>query len=109
MAMVVSSGKRRHVLRTVSGVTWDDVSANLPDVPAHAIAVDRSAGAAYVATDSGLFFATVDLDRSSPASNWALISSALPAASATDVKLDPGGNQLYLALDGYGVFAAAAP
>jgi uncharacterized protein (TIGR03437 family) len=111
IAMAVVGGKGGpHVLRTINtGVTWDDVSANLPDAPAHAIAVDRPAGAAYVATESGLFFATVDLDRSSPAANWTLISGSLPGAPATDVKLDPGGNQLYFALDGYGVFATAAP
>src|SRR5262249_30375648 len=86
-----------------------DLSANLPEAAAQAVAVDRAAGAAYVATESGIFFATVDLDRSGPASNWTLISGALPAAPATDVRLDPGGNQLYVALDGYGVFAAGAP
>jgi uncharacterized protein (TIGR03437 family) len=110
IAMAVLGGKGVHVLRTINtGVSWDDLSANLPDIGAHAVAVDRSAGAAYVATDGGLFFAPVDLDRSSPAANWTLISGSLPAAVATDVKLDPGGNQLYVALDGYGVFATAAP
>lgn len=111
VALAVLSGKGAgHVLRSVNrGVTWDDLSSNLPDAPAYAIAVDRPAGAAYVATESGVFFATVDLDRSSPAGNWTLISGSLPAARAIDVKLDPGGNQLYAALDGYGVFAVAAP
>jgi uncharacterized protein (TIGR03437 family) len=111
IALAVLGGKGApHVLRSVNtGITWDDLSTNLPDVPAHAVAVDRLAGAAYVATDSGVFFASVDLDRSSPASNWTLLSSSLPAAPATDVKLDPGGNQLYAALDGFGVFATAAP
>jgi uncharacterized protein (TIGR03437 family) len=111
IALAVLGGKGApHVLRSVNtGITWDDLSSNLPDVPAHAIAVDRAAGAAYVATDSGVFFASVDLDRSSPASNWTLLSGSLPSAAATDVKLDPGGNQLYAALDGYGVFATAAP
>jgi uncharacterized protein (TIGR03437 family) len=111
IAVAVLGGRGApHVLRSVNtGITWDDVSSNLPDAPAHAVAVDRSAGAAYVATDSGVFFATVDLDRSSPASNWTLLSGALPAAPAIDVRLDPGGNQLYAALDGYGVFATAAP
>src|SRR6202022_3454469 len=100
----------RHVLRSVNpGVPWDDLSSNLPDAPAYAIAVDRPAGAAYVATESGVFFATVDLDRSSPAGNWTLISGTLPSSRVIDVKLDPGGNQLYAALDGYGVFAVAAP
>src|SRR5262245_43856533 len=111
IALAVVGGKSApHVLRTINtGVTWDDVSANLPDAPAHAIAVDRAAGAAYVATEGGVFFALVDLDRSSPAANWTLLSGSLPTAPATDVKLDPGGNQLYVALDGYGVFATAAP
>ncbi len=110
IALAVLGGKGAHVLRTLNtGVTWDDLSSNLPDMPAHAIAVDRAGGAAYAATDGGLFYASVDLEKSSPASNWALISSSLPAAPATDVKLDAGGNQLYLALSGYGVFAALAP
>jgi photosystem II stability/assembly factor-like uncharacterized protein len=110
IAMAVLGGKGVHVLRTINtGVSWDDLSANLPDAAANAIAVDRSAGAAYVATDAGLFFAPVDLDRSSPAANWTPISGSLPVAQANDVKLDPGGNQLYVALDGYGVFATAAP
>jgi uncharacterized protein (TIGR03437 family) len=110
IAMAVLGGRGAHVLRTINaGVSWDDLSANLPDAAANAIAVDRSAGAAYVATDSGLFFASVDLDRSSPPASWTSISGSLPAAAALDVKLDPGGNQLYAALDGYGVFATAAP
>jgi uncharacterized protein (TIGR03437 family) len=111
IALAALAGKgTQHVLRSVNrGVTWDDLSSNLPDAPAHAIAVDRAGGAAYIATDSGVFYSTVDLDRSSPASNWTLISSSLPQAAATDVTLDPNGNQLYAALDGYGVFATAAP
>jgi uncharacterized protein (TIGR03437 family) len=111
IALAVLSGKGSpHVLRSVNrGVTWDDLSSNLPDAPAYGITVDRASGAAYVATESGVYFATVDLDRSSPASNWTLISSTLPAARVKDVKLDPGGNQLYAALEGYGVFATAAP
>ena len=84
IAMAVLAGKGARVLRTINtGVTWDDLSANLPDAAARSIAVDRSAGAAYVATDAGLFLATVDLDRSGPAANWTLISGSLPAAIAT--------------------------
>jgi uncharacterized protein (TIGR03437 family) len=40
---------------------------------------------------------------------WTPISATLPAAPATDVKLDPNGYQLYAALEGYGVYATAAP
>jgi hypothetical protein len=111
IALAVVGGKIARVLRTINtGVTWDDISANLPDAAAHSIAVDRPSGAVYIATDAGLFFATVDLDRASPAANWALLSGpSLPKAPAVDVRLDPGANQLYVALDGYGVFATPAP
>jgi len=108
--VAVLGGKGSHVLRTINtGVTWDDLTSNLPDTAAHAVAVDRGSGAAYVATDAGLFYATVDLDRASPASAWTSLSGSLPAARAVDVRLDPGANQLYVALDGYGVYATTAP
>jgi uncharacterized protein (TIGR03437 family) len=110
IALAVAGGKGSHALRTINtGVTWDDISANLPDAPANAVAADRASGAVYVATDRGVFYASVDFDRASPASNWTLLSESLPAAPATDVKLDSGANQLYAALDGYGVFSTAAP
>ena len=91
IALAVLGGKGApHVLRSVNtGITWDDLSSNLPDAPAYAITVDRPSGAAYVATESGVFFAAMDLDRSSPAGNWTLISGSLPTARAIDVKLDP--------------------
>ena len=41
--------------------------------------------------------------------NWIKLSDNLPAAAATDVRLDPAGVQLYVALNGYGVYATAAP
>jgi uncharacterized protein (TIGR03437 family) len=110
IAIAALAGASQRVLRTINtGVTWDDLSGNLPEGAARAVAVDRASGATYVATDTGLFFATVDFDRVSPVTGWARLSAALPAAPAVDVKLDPGGNQLYVALDGYGVFAAFAP
>src|SRR5258707_4394133 len=57
IAMAVLGGRAAHVLRTINaGVSWDDLSANLPDTGANAIPGDRCAAAAYVAPDSGLVF-----------------------------------------------------
>ncbi len=99
-----------HVLRTTNtGGFWDDLTANLPDVPAHGVAADREAGAVYVATDRGVYFAHEDLEAAGPPSNWTLVSGNLPAGRATAVELDPTGSQLYSALEGYGVYAAPAP
>ena len=101
-----------HVLKTVnSGGWWDALDSNLPNAPVHAITGERAAGAVYIASDRGVFWAQVDLDNAgSPNVNWISLSDSLPeGAGATDVKLDPAGIQLYVAVEGYGVYAAAAP
>jgi len=98
-----------HVLHTVNGgAFWDDFTANLPDVPAHGVAADRASGALYVATDRGVFQTYADLASLGTGQPWTALSG-LPAAAAADVKLDAQGNQLWAAVDGYGVFATLAP
>jgi uncharacterized protein (TIGR03437 family) len=101
-----------HVLRTFnSGTFWDALDSNLPNAPAHAVTGERAAGAVYIATDRGVFWAQVDLDNAgTPNVNWISLSDRLPAgAGATDVRLDAAGIQLYAAVEGYGVYATAAP
>ena len=101
-----------HVLRTTNGgLFWDALdSGTLPNAAAHGIWGERAGGAAYVATDRGVYWARVDLDGASLVNiNWTRLSDSLPDAPATDVRLDPAGVRLYAAIDGYGVFAASAP
>jgi uncharacterized protein (TIGR03437 family) len=101
-----------HVLRTFnSGTFWDALDSNLPNAPAHAVTGERAAGAVYLATDRGVFWAQVDLDNAgTPNVNWISLSDRLPAGTgATDVRLDAAGIQLYAAVEGYGVYATAAP
>jgi uncharacterized protein (TIGR03437 family) len=106
-----NSVKPSYVLRTMNGGGfWDDITANLPDTAAaHGVTADRASGAIYVATDAGIFFTATDLGSAGRPTNWTLLSGNLPPAAATDVKLDAGGNQIYAALDGYGVYTAIAP
>jgi len=100
-----------HVLRTVNGGGfWDALDSGLPNAPAHGVYGERSTGAAYVATDRGVFWARVDLDTAgNPLVAWTQISGQLPDAPATDVRLDPAGVQVFAAIEGYGVYAAPAP
>ena len=100
-----------HVLHTFNaGRFWDALDSNLPNAAAHAVTGERAAGAVYVATDQGVFWAQVDLDNASTAPNWLSLSDRLPPGmGATDVRLDAAGIQLYAAVDGYGVYATAAP
>jgi len=103
--------KPAYILRTMNGgIYWDDVTANLPvSAVAHGVTADRVSGAMYVATDAGVFFSMTDLAAAGRPTLWTALSGNLPAAAAMDVKLDSGANQLYVALDGYGVYAAIAP
>jgi uncharacterized protein (TIGR03437 family) len=111
VAVAALGGSGAHVLRTTQyGSFWDVLDGNLPDAPAYSVAADRTAGAIYVATAKGVFFGRADLENAStPSVSWANVTDSLPPAAATDVRLDPAGVRLYIALDGYGVYAAAAP
>ena len=113
VALAALSGKAPHILRTTNygnNYFWDVLDGNLPDVSAHAVTADRPAGAVYVATDKGVFWARADLENASTAPvTWTRLSASLPDAPATDVRLDPARVQLYAALDGYGVYATSAP
>lgn len=97
------------VLRTINGGQfWDDVTADLPEGRAHGVVADRATGAVYVATDRGVFFTRADLNAAAPPTNWTRLAG-LPEAAALDLRLDGDGNQLFVALEGYGVYAALAP
>ncbi|HTX37922.1 MAG TPA: hypothetical protein VME43_22990 [Bryobacteraceae bacterium] len=117
VALAVMDGTGPRVLRTTStGTLWDPMDGNLPDAPVNGITADRAAGAMYVATGKGVFYAHADLENPSidPAGVvWTNLSDRLPSgpasAAANDVRLDPTGVQLYAALEGYGVYATPAP
>lgn len=102
-----------HVLRTTNnGAFWDPLDFNLPNAAVYSVTADRSAGAVYVASEKGVFYGHADLNNaSSDPVNWQNLSVAgkLPAARATDVRLDAAGIQLFAALDGYGVYTTPAP
>ncbi len=96
------------VLRTINGGSWDDITGNLPTAAVRGVTADRSSGAVYVATSRGVFFASLRLETLGNAPIWTPLSG-LPDAPAADVKLDEGANQLFAAIDGYGVYSTLAP
>lgn len=113
VAVAALSGKGPHVLRTTNFgymYYWDSLDGNLPDGAVHGITADFAAGALYAAGEKGVYWTHADLENNTTDPvKWNSLSENLPAAEAVDVRLDPAGVQLYVALDGYGVFAAAAP
>lgn len=107
------SGEGPHILRTPTGGTfWDSLdSPSLPAVAANSVTADHNSGAIYVATDKGVFWTHFKFETGPSINNvvWANLSDSLPQAKAVDVALDPAGVQLYVAMDGYGLFGTAAP
>ena len=120
MALAILGGNGPHVLRTFQGgATWDALDgaspeSKLADTAVHGIAADWAAGAVYVATDKGVFYAHAPLSQMmGDPIVWTNLSDKLPPAAAsapaTDVRLDATGVQLYAAIDGYGIYATPAP
>ena len=104
----VTVQNRGHVYRTVNGgVFWDDLTDAITLAPVHGVAVDRASGAIYAATSKGVWMTYAPASGASPV--WLALSSGLPDVPAVDVKLGEGAHQLYVALEGYGVYATLAP
>jgi uncharacterized protein (TIGR03437 family) len=105
-----NASKQVRVLRTINGGGfWDDLTADLPSGDVNGVAADRGTGAVYAATTRGLFMTYGDLNAAGPATPWTAVVDGLPTGPARDVALDAAGNQLYVAMDEFGVYAAAAP
>jgi uncharacterized protein (TIGR03437 family) len=98
-----------HVFHTVDGGrNWDSLTFDLPDVAVHGVAASPSGRAIYVATDAGVFFMRTDVSVLSFPTHWQLVPG-LPLAPVTDVRLGAGDNQLWAAVQGFGVYSTLAP
>jgi photosystem II stability/assembly factor-like uncharacterized protein len=93
-----------HVFKTVNmGLTWTDISGNLPDAPADDLVLTPS-GKLVLATDIGVFYS-----GSSHGGSWFRFGSGLPAASTNDLQLSPNGGYILAATHGRGLWRIATP
>ena len=72
-----------HLFRTTDlGATWEDISANLPDLPINIIVIDPdNKGTFYVASDAGVF---VSYDAGT---TWEAFGNGLPTVPVLDINL----------------------
>jgi uncharacterized protein (TIGR03437 family) len=106
-----------HLFHTINGGSvWDNLTTDLQDVGVHGVTADPASGAIYLATDAGVFAGYSDLNSLGGSPHWTPMAglpgaatSGTPAAPAVDVMLDAQANQLWVAIDGYGVYATLAP
>jgi hypothetical protein len=87
------------------GLTWTDISYNLPDVPVNTIVQDPRDQSLLVGTDNGVFI------MNAPFTQWVSFSgrlpgsrAGLPTARVTDLQLDTKNNILAAATYGRGVW-----
>ena len=94
------------------GMFWEEMTGNLTAAQIRGVAIDQPTGAVYVATDTGVFYTYAELGGAEPAGSakeWTRLAGNLPEHPVRDVKLDPAGNQLYAAIEGWGAYATMAP
>ena len=80
-----------HLYRSTDfGAHWLNVSANLPDAPANAIAIDpNDANTAYIALDTGVYV-TQQIAACSTSNCWSVLGTSLPNAPV--IALAAGAN-----------------
>jgi uncharacterized protein (TIGR03437 family) len=97
------------VIRTVDGgAQWDDMTSNLPPGTAFGVTADWQTGDVYVGMSAGVFAIAADLANLTLPGQWEKIEG-LADARAFDVRLDAAGNQLFVLLEGRGLYGALAP
>lgn len=89
-----------HVFRTRNlGATWEDITADLPDAPVNAIAVDPShTDRIFVGTDIGMFASRDD------GASWLALDGGMPAVTVADLKTDAFGRRLIAGTHGRGMY-----
>ena len=99
------SATASHVYRTTTaGLTWTDITGNLPDLPTWSVQVDTDANhTAYVATETGVY------SSPSPYSTWAPAGTGLPHAQGADLQLNRSLHVLAIATHGRGAWEILTP
>jgi uncharacterized protein (TIGR03437 family) len=89
-----------HVFRTDDrGGSWQDISANLPDIPVNAILIDAlSPDTVYVGTDIGVFVLAPD-------GSWTPLNQGIPNVIVLGLSQNPATGLLVAATHGRGAFA----
>jgi photosystem II stability/assembly factor-like uncharacterized protein len=83
---------------TDSGMTWTDVSGQIPNVPANCVTVDPHTLGVFLGTDLGIFYSA------SGSGDWVRYDNGLPNVIVTDMDVVAGAGKILAATYGRGVW-----
>lgn len=84
------------------GISWENVSYNLPNIPANTIVHQNGSEAniVYLGTDAGVYYTSDGADR------WELYSTDLPNVIISELEIHYPSKKLYAATFGRGIWMA---
>lgn len=80
------------------GITWTDVSGQLPNIPANCLAIDPYSLGVYVGTDLGVFYSA------SGRGDWERFDNGLPNVIVTDMEIQKTAGKIVAGTYGRGVW-----
>lgn len=90
----------QHVYQsTDSGVNWENITYNLPNIPANAIAIHKDRNLLFVGTDLGVYIKEYN------AKDWILYSNNLPNTIVNDLQINYKANTLWAGTYGRGLWS----
>ncbi len=90
-------GQGRVFVSTNAGLTWTDITRNLPDVPVWDLVIDPRSGLLYLGNDLGVYTST-------GGGNWQRVGAGLPQTRVTDLTLNVSNNTLTVATYGRSIY-----
>jgi photosystem II stability/assembly factor-like uncharacterized protein len=88
---------------TDGGVTWHNISGNMPNAPVWHLTYDQARGQLYACNDFGVFFLR------NGKKDWDRLGSGLPNAPVFDLQFTGNGNTIYAATFGRGIYQIPTP
>ena len=106
-ALAVVAGR---VLRSTNGgVSWFDISSNLPGSGWRVVAGHSATSTAYVGGPLGVYYSDVSLTEPGPAGTWLNLTADRTMGAIHDLALDPLRGRIYASSPGHGVFWSRLP
>jgi photosystem II stability/assembly factor-like uncharacterized protein len=85
---------------TNAGLTWQNISYNLPNLPANCIKAIANSNKLLLASDIGVYLFDPIINQ------WNICGSGFPNVIATDIEIDDVANKIYVSTFGRGIWEA---